>query len=218
MESVRLAEEHFQHSHHGGVAINRQDQHGLGLELPANGRFNPRVGLGILDSQNLASRLVVRRNTQYGRHVPPDIRGSTSASGPVHQLIPLQQSDGDSVGVGDVLRTVGDQAHGPIHVRCAGRNRPLEFEQGRKRLSVHPTLLHGKCVGQKVLEGFAIDAGMVTHTRESRKYAAGAGWAADGRALRTSPPGLVLQFLIRPMFCQRRAFTKSKRVALRIRR
>jgi predicted PhzF superfamily epimerase YddE/YHI9 len=60
LERVGLAEEDLQHSRHGAIVINRQDEEGLGFELPANGRFNPRVGPGILDSQNLASRLVVR--------------------------------------------------------------------------------------------------------------------------------------------------------------
>jgi hypothetical protein len=40
--------------------MNGQNQQGLGLELAADGRLNPRVDLGILDSQNLASRFVVR--------------------------------------------------------------------------------------------------------------------------------------------------------------
>jgi hypothetical protein len=74
--------------------------------------------------------------------VPPDITDSTSISSPVHQLISSSQSDGDSSGVGNVSRTVGHQMHGAIDVGFARCDRPLEFEKGGERLSVHCTLLH----------------------------------------------------------------------------
>jgi hypothetical protein len=60
MESVGFVKEDLQHPDHSVLVINRQDQEGAGPELSANRSLNPRVGLGILDTQNLASRRVLR--------------------------------------------------------------------------------------------------------------------------------------------------------------
>src|ERR1700684_4404497 len=55
--------------------------------------------------------------------------------------------------------------HGAIHVEISPRDQLLGFHNEGERLSVHLALLHRKCTGQKLLEGFAIEAGMCTHVR-----------------------------------------------------
>jgi hypothetical protein len=67
--------------------------------------------------------------------MPPYVSDSTSAPGPVNQLISFQETDGDSSGVGHVSRTLGDQMYGPIHVALVRRDRLLEFDKGGERLS-----------------------------------------------------------------------------------
>src|ERR1035441_3191144 len=104
LEGVRFIREHIQHSRHCAVVINRQDEQGVCSELPANCRFNPPIGLGILNTQNLAARNVVPGDTQCGHDMLPYISHTTAASSPVYQLISLQQADSDSRGVGDVPR------------------------------------------------------------------------------------------------------------------
>ena len=166
---MRFIKEHIQHTRHRAVVINRQDEQGVCSELPANCRFDPPIGLGILDTQNLAARRVVHGDTQCGHHMSPYISHTTAASGPVNQLISFQQTDSDSRGVGDVSGTYRDQVHGPIHVPLARRNRLLEFDNGSERLIIHPPLRHCKCVGQKPLEGFGIESGVGSHTMLASK-------------------------------------------------
>src|ERR1700675_2135426 len=57
--------------------------------------------------------------------------------------------------------------HGRIHGEFPLRDQPLDFDNGREHLTIHLTLLHRKCVGQKLLERFAIGAGRGTHTRST---------------------------------------------------
>jgi hypothetical protein len=54
-ERVGLTKNDLQYSGQGAVVINRQDKERPGSELPANCRFNPPVGLCVLDPQNLVS-------------------------------------------------------------------------------------------------------------------------------------------------------------------
>ena len=162
---MRFTKQDLQHSAHGLTLINRHDQQGLGSELPANRCFNPWVGLGIFDTQNLTTHLgVVGRDTQCGRYMPPCIRSGTSDSGPVDQLVPLDHADRYSSGIGHVSRVVGNQVHRVIHVEIACRDQSLNFDDGGERLSIHPAFLHCKCGGQKLLERFAIEAGIRAHT------------------------------------------------------
>jgi hypothetical protein len=57
-----------------------------------------------------------------------DKTGSASACRPVYQLIASQQGNGDSRGIGDVLRTVDNQVHRSIRVGRGGGEGLLEFE------------------------------------------------------------------------------------------
>ena len=47
----------------------------------------------------------------------------------------------------------------------APRDQSLDFHNRGERLAIYLTLLHRKCGGQKLLESFAIEAGMGTHAR-----------------------------------------------------
>ena len=97
-----------QHSHHDVLQRNRQDEQGLCAELPANGGFDSSIGLRVFHAENRVVCRTMPADTERGRYVAPDIRGCTSASRPVNQLIFFQQTDGDAVGVGDAARPQGD--------------------------------------------------------------------------------------------------------------
>src|SRR4029077_4955018 len=70
----------------------------------------------------------------------------------------------DPSGVGRVSSTLHQAVHRTIHVEISVPEHPLDFHHGGERLAIDLTLLNRKCVGQKLLERFLIDAGMVTHT------------------------------------------------------
>src|SRR5438445_9807055 len=186
LEGVRFIKEYIQHSRHRAVVINRQDEQGVCCKLPANCRFNPPIGLDILDTQNLAARRIMPRDRQCGHHMLPYISRATTASSPVNQLISLQKTDSDSSGVGNVSRTHSDQIHSAIDVEFVRRNCPLEFDNGRERLSIQFTVLHCKCLGQKHLEGLGIEVvGSQSRLRSDLRlhcWVVGSG----GRAVRTS--------------------------------
>src|SRR6202042_3887330 len=65
--------------------------------------------------------------------------------------------------MGHVAGTVDDQMHHPSGVKLTFCKQALEFDNGGERLSIHATLLHSKCIGQELLERFAIEGGTGTH-------------------------------------------------------
>src|SRR5438445_2221281 len=188
LEGVRFIKEYIQHSRHRAVVINRQDEQGVCCKLPANCRFNPPIGLDILDTQNLAARRIMPRDRQCGHHMLPYISRATTASSPVNQLISLQKTDSDSSGVGNVSRTHSDQIDSSIDVEFVRRNCPLEFDNGRERLSIQATVLHCKCLGQKHLEGLGIEV-VGSQSRRAPICGCTAGWWAP--AGERSEPALV---------------------------
>src|SRR2546425_10134667 len=84
LEGVGIAKKDFHRSGHGPTTINRHDEEGLSAELAANCGFDSGVSLGILDAQNLTARVCDAEGRLY---IPPYVSGSTSASGPVNQII-----------------------------------------------------------------------------------------------------------------------------------
>ena len=91
----------------------------------------------------------------------------------------------------DVKILLGNHAHGSVQVGFARRDRAVEFDQSRERLTVEAALLHGKCAGQKLFEGCTIEGwvGTHTHTRGGFRSAAGlrSGLSADEHS-ETVPP------------------------------
>src|ERR1700684_2277281 len=63
--------------------------------------------------------------------------------------------------------TIDDQMHSPICVEFTFRDQPLDFDNGSEGLAIDFTFLHGKRIGQEFLEGFAIEAGVRTHARNT---------------------------------------------------
>src|ERR1700730_18640079 len=100
--------------------------------------------------------------------MPPYIIGGTSASGPINQLMPFEQSDRNPSGIGHGLCTVDDQLHRPGHIELSSADQPFDFDDGGEPLLVHLTLLHRECVGQKLLESAAIETGINKHIRVLR--------------------------------------------------
>ena len=106
----------------------------------------------------------VRWDSQCDHWTPPYISCGTSAASPVNQLISLQQTNGNTSGVGHVSGTLDDQVHRPVHIEFPLRDQSLDFDNGRERLTIHPTLLHRKCIGQKLLERLVVETGIGAHT------------------------------------------------------
>jgi len=52
--------------------------------MSANRGFDPGIGLGILDTQNFTARACDAEGCLY---IPPYVTGSTSASGPVNEIV-----------------------------------------------------------------------------------------------------------------------------------
>src|SRR5437879_9993207 len=83
LEGVCLAKKDFHRSGHGPTTTNRHDEEGLSAKLAANRGFDPGVGLGILDTQNLTARVC---DTEGRLYIPSYVSGRTSASGSLHQI------------------------------------------------------------------------------------------------------------------------------------
>jgi hypothetical protein len=122
---MRFIKEHIQHTNQSVIMVKRQDEQRLCAELARNGGLYPLIGVGILDPKNLALCGDVPGNTQRAHHMLPDVSHAAAASGPVNQLITFEQTDDDSCGIRDVLRTHSDQIDGAIHVQLAYRNLSL---------------------------------------------------------------------------------------------
>jgi len=84
LEGVCVAKKDLNGSDHGPTTTNRHDEEGLSAKLPANRGFDPGVGLSILDTQNLTARVCDAEGRLY---IPPYVSGSTSASGPVNEIV-----------------------------------------------------------------------------------------------------------------------------------
>jgi hypothetical protein len=79
-------------------------------------------------------------------------------------LASFEKGNCDPGGVGRVSSTLHQAVHRTVHIQISVPEHPLDFHHGGERLAIDLTLLNRKCVGQKLLERFLIDAGMVTHT------------------------------------------------------
>src|SRR5580693_2995898 len=86
--------------------------------------------------------------------------------------------------MGHVACAVNDQMHHPSGVKLTFCNQALEFDNGGERLSIHATLLHSKCIGQELLERFAIEGGTGTHARGATFCGCTAGWASGPNQFR----------------------------------
>src|ERR1700722_6446089 len=86
--------------------------------------------------------------------------------------------------MGDVAGAVDDQMNHPSGVKLTFYNHALQFDNGGERLSIHATLLHSKCIGQKLLERFAIEGGTRTHARGATFCGCTAGWASGPNQFR----------------------------------
>ena len=84
LKGVCVAKKDFHRSGHGPTTTNRHNEEGLSAKLPANRGFDPGVGLSILDTQNLTARVCDAEGRLY---IPPHVSGSTSASGPVNEIV-----------------------------------------------------------------------------------------------------------------------------------
>ena len=134
--------------------------------------------------------------------MPPYIIGGTSASGPINQLMSFEQSDRNPSGIGHGLCAVDYQLHCPVYIELSPADQPLDLDDGGEPLLVHLTLLHRECVGQKLLESIAIEAGINKHIRGA---AIGCLHLPDGLVVRMSQTRFVTgkrQFLIDRMHCQ----------------
>src|ERR1700722_20710470 len=98
LKDMGFAEADVEHSSYRALEINWQDKERVGSELATNVGFDPSVGLGVLNTENLA--VCPRRGgrRQRGRHSPSDADRAAPGAGAVPEVISIDQSNGDSRG------------------------------------------------------------------------------------------------------------------------
>ena len=163
LKGVGFVEADIENSSEGSILINRHDEKCVGAELAANVGFDSGVGLSIFDPKDFAVGFGAGGIGQAGGYLAANQGLAGSAARAVRQAISLEQGDGNTAGLGNVARRLHDVSHDGVDVNFAAGKQPLNFHNGGEGVRMNVAFLHRKCIGQKLLESFAV-VGWVAHT------------------------------------------------------
>ena len=151
LKDMGFAEADVEHTSYRALEINRQDQERVSSELATNVGFDPSVGLGVLNTENLTVRLRRGGGRQRGRHSPSDADRAAPGAGAVPEVAGIDQRDRGSSGVSDGSRRFDDVTHGAIQAESSAADGALDFHDIGEASGIDLTFLHRKSVGQKLL-------------------------------------------------------------------